>query len=388
MSSENILFPKIGDDFSSERSKVGYRFVPVSLEGPNGVGKTSIYKATLSIHQASHAFLAPSNSKASPVIGVAEPPDIKIDDGRLDSWRMLAKSGISKDGAFKAGELRDPLIQAGLFFWGRRLVEEKLFNRFPTRTSFYRDDKKFLNCFEIPQPFYKDGRQAVESLDDLLESGMATLIKDRGSGSTCVYQGSSENKGNEVMRLMTHLYETGFLIKEELTLVVVPYDYSSFYNSLDKRRDESEPDIHNNLNELERYYDLKFKSDIFSKRLIYIKNDSTGKTAPLFFPAMVSSILISAVEKGLLGSIKPFDGESVVEMEYPVLDIINFVESRLESDKPTFRDFMFETMWGSYKKGKYLITCGEFGLTEIDIVNNKIKFEIKPLLDEMPDLKS
>jgi hypothetical protein len=137
-------FVQIGDQFTPEREKIGYSFVPISIEGPNGVGKTTLYKATLSIMQAVHAYAYSEESPIPPIIGIAEPPDIQVSPDRKDTWRSLAKSGLSKDGVIPAKDFKNAMFQSELFFWGRRIVEEKLYMRFPTRTSFYRDDNDFV----------------------------------------------------------------------------------------------------------------------------------------------------------------------------------------------------------------------------------------------------
>jgi hypothetical protein len=227
----------------------------------------------------------------------------------------------------------------------------------------------------------------VDSLDDLLDSKMAVLLKDRGSGSTCVYQGMRADGGGAVMKLMKNLYDKGFLIKEDLTIVVVPYEYESYYLSKDKHRDDDERDMHDGLNELERYMRLRFTGwrDVFTNRIIYIKNDPSGKEGPVYFPALISSILIYATEKQRRGELELVENKPI-QMKFPIVNVVEYVEDKLESDSsPSFRKFIGNLVWGDKRKGKYLFTCGDVGFTKFDLMDNLVEFEIRPQLDELAD---
>ena len=66
------------------------------------------------------------------------------------------------------------------------------------------------------------------------------MIKDRGTGSTLVYQGRDEEYGEQIREYITELYRKNVLVREALTILIMPrYNVLSTPNA---DRDVEEPD--------------------------------------------------------------------------------------------------------------------------------------------------
>ncbi|MBU0569289.1 hypothetical protein KKB40_00720 [Patescibacteria group bacterium] len=278
----------------------GYELMMVSIEGPNGTGKSVIFKEALNAVSAAHLDIY-AGELMPPVIGVVEPPDLKVDpwnSERDDTFRTLAKSGVSTDGVFSGEELSDPRIQAGLFLLSRRFVEREAFFRFPV--------ENFHSCWMLPKGFFDPGIQ-VRNSKQLNSVEFAILVKDRGTGSTLVYQARDEKYGAEIRRQIAWAYEQNFLIRENMTILIMPRTAKSLV--LVDDRDVGEPDQYSEVADLERYQFLKDDALIFTERLVELRNDPTGRSNSMTSPVLLATMLIVAEEQRLKGEVEIEDGK-------------------------------------------------------------------------------
>ena len=226
MADKEFPFRRLDDSY--ERWN-GFNFVLTSVEGPNGVGKTSAYKTAINILQAL-LVLTSENRCSIPVIGVAEPTALPIDVGRKDTWRSLAKEGISRDGILETADLKNPLFQAYLFLLNRRLVEGAMLrvNEFTIKDLLYGLDDVWIR----PDRTILNNKDLVLGMDQLANAGTLIGFKDRGTGSTIRYQG----KEPRVVEVIKRLYNEQFLRKENLTILITPYSADSLRVVRDEKK--------------------------------------------------------------------------------------------------------------------------------------------------------
>ena len=227
--SENLVFRPLDEQSTQD---VYYQLVLATLEGPNGVGKTSIWRQAINILQAVHSINFKENQAVPPIKGMAEPPGLLVDDNRADTWRSLTKEGKSKDKLVDEIALKDPYFQARLFLWGRRMVEYDARLNFPFLDS--------TNWLKPDSLILRPGQRFPDSLENLGRSRIAIFLKDRGTGSTLRYQGRDPNVGGKVVGLVDKLYRTGFLIKEAMTILVMPAEDGALRDGehRDRERDQ------------------------------------------------------------------------------------------------------------------------------------------------------
>lgn len=82
--------------------------------------------------------------------------------------------------------------------------------------------------------------------------------------------------GDAVRQRIKVLYDRNFLVRENMTLLVLPHDKESLNTDPDER-DRDELDQYNRLSDVERYSQLRENCGVFSDKLVVIKNDPTGK---------------------------------------------------------------------------------------------------------------
>ena len=69
---------------------------------------------------------------------------------------------------------------------------------------------------------HEKGKKTVETIGEALEAGCQVLLTDRGTLSTLRYQGLDPQIGSEVVRLIKRLYSEKFLLREAMTIVILP----------------------------------------------------------------------------------------------------------------------------------------------------------------------
>jgi thymidylate kinase len=288
------LDPEIVKKVSPEL-RLPYEITMVSIEGPNASGKSAIARLTAQIIQVAHAHTYPVDRPMRPVIGVSEPPDFKLKGDLKNTWRSLAKSGGDMDGTFTDFDFNDQYFRAGLFIWGRRILEEKITHDLPLNGIDYNSSG---NGFWRPRLYVRDTRQQINTQADLRNCG-ATVIKDRGHISTLAYQGLDKEKGELVRRASENLYNQGFLRKEDLSIIVRPVGRVS--EGEFNERDEEEADDFTIFDKEGRYSEVIRQGlwKLCSNCAVVVDNDPSGEKNKLSMSAFMSAFLISAVEQGI-----------------------------------------------------------------------------------------
>ena len=324
----------------------GHELMMVTFEGPNGVGKTAIFETTLNAVQAAHAHIY-DKELMPPVIGVAEPPNMRValvNSERFDvfdTYRKLAKSGVSVNGLFSADDLSDPRTQAGLFLLSRRFVEKEAFEHFPIGIN------SFHPYWILPKGFHEPGIR-VRNREQLSEVGLAILAKDRGTGSTCVYQATNEEHGAEIRRQINWAYREKFLRRENMTILIMPRVSSLV---LVDGRDADEPDQYSEIADLGKYRSLYEDAPTFSRKLVELRNDPTGKSNSMISSILLATMLIVAEEQRLKEEVEIKEGKPF-EINFHMGEVMRWMDwdNRLDS-----RGFFID---------KSLILGGDIGMNE------------------------
>ena len=341
----------------------------ISMEGPNGSGKSSIAWAASRLLQA--VLLqdcAIRNVKPWPVYRITEPPDLKVDtldSSRVDTFRTLLKSHKSEDGCISKDDLKDPLTQASLFLWARHFLEDRMLNRPPFHPLLGRrwdDGAPFSGSINIDPQYviFRDSDKVINT-DDLNQAGGLVAFKDRATGSTVVYQAllQSESTRNIVTKLIRRLYQERFLLKEDLTLVVMPENKSSL-NS-DPKRDLKEHDAYAGLDDFGGYRILDQFSNTFSRRLVYLRNDPTGGRGDMSVSVLAATILMKAAcDLKIQNKIIPLDQEFDVDVDLLTLrhDVDDIAELHFTNDMSLILSRLIT--------GQSPIYCGDVGILGYD----------------------
>ena len=96
--------------------------------------------------------------------------------------------------------------------------------------------------------------------------------------------------------MIIETYESRKLQKEDLTFIIIPYDDTlSEYNPI---RDGKEPDVHDSERsaQLHRYKSMRDDwRDVFSRNIVYIENDPTGKRNSISTTSFLMSLLMRKI---------------------------------------------------------------------------------------------
>lgn len=383
MSNERVpLFTPI---ITEEREKNGPFITVVSVDGPNGTGKTSILNSLLPLQQVVNSInaidLNHDAKLAIPVFGLQEPPSVPVGQGRKDTYRSLAKSHISKDDKISEGDLKDPLTQSGIFLWGRRRLEEKMVQRPPLKACHYEDDNEFLSSINTkPQRYVFREEQEIRTESDLTTVGGLICVKDRATASTCVYQGSDREKGSQVLESIEEAYNSKFLLKEDLTIIITPDEEKNLNRSME--RDLSEPDAYAGLSDYGKYLALRNLHNIFSNRIVYLRNDPSGKRGDVTIPVLLSSLLITATEER-----KPMHEPIPIGREFEVKFPLQFFDYYLDSltDLNMPHDFRIRSLKirnNVKEEFDCNVVCGDVAITNFDRVEGVATVLIRPSLED------
>lgn len=297
-----------------------YKLTMVTLEGPNGVGKTTAWRQAMNILQAGYALNYPEGQPVPPIKGVAEPPAWFVDQGRKDTWRSLAKEVISRDDLIPEGLLKNTYFQARLFLWARRFVETEATFAFQYLASPFYVEPDVLLLKRGQSVFY--GGEIGEAKSRLEQAGSAILIKDRGTGSTLRYQGRDDKDGVKVIRLIKGLYGKKFLRREDLTVLIMPFREDALRAG--EQRDR-EKDQYCEGDDVSSYRGIKDYEGVFTKRIVEITNDPSGARNCISTTACLVALLTYAAEKEKLGLINIRGGE-VVHLDFPLRKALDRLE--------------------------------------------------------------
>ena len=241
-----------------------YKLDIISLDGPNGTGKTSALRSAVHLFHTMQSMTSPKDRPIAPKVIVAEPPSIKITEDLPDTWRSIAKEW--KGTHLSEKDLRNnPLLQATMFLWGRRMVEKQAFFDFP-----FKDDSGTWQFTD--SSVLVDASQRCFTPDQLEQCGQAILIKDRGTASTLRYQGQNPKGGEKVLSLVSTLYRQRFLKPERLTILVMPVSVGTLRPDGHGR----EIDRYDEQGNVDSYRRVKRFQGTFTDQVFEITNDPTG----------------------------------------------------------------------------------------------------------------
>lgn len=352
-----IEFPFRRLDNSQEEWN-GFDFVLTSVEGPNGVGKTSAYKTAINVLQAL-CVLTSGDKCSMPVIGVAEPTAIPIDSGRQDTWRSLAKEGISRDGILETADLKDQLFQAYLFLLNRHLVEYAMLNvnEFTISGLLYGFDDIWIR----PDRTILNSKDLVLGMDQLADAGALVGFKDRGTGSTIRYQGGEPR----VMEIIKRFYKEKFLRKEDLTILITPYSADSLRTTDDAR----ERDQYSDNGDVDAYRSIKNYEGSFTDMVVEIKNDPTGRRGSISTTSVVIATLALMAVKNKSGEINMQKRRTTQRMHAPIIKALQLLEG---SGTPGFRDMSRQLIHDRQMSGG-IIASGE---VEMKLLGDEVEVTI------------
>lgn len=259
-----------------------------------------------------------------------------------------------------------------IYFFG---VEERLSMRH--FSTFHTQKKEEHPYWRFPTRDFLKSWERIKNWSDLSRVGFATLLKDRGTCSTMVYQGMDDIYGDAVRQRIKVLYDRNFLVRENMTLLVLPHDKESLNTDPDER-DRDELDQYNRLSDVERYSQLRENCGVFSDKLVVIKNDPTGKKGTLSSTSMLAALLVVAEEQRAQGTlIELEEGRYVVN--FPLYKVCRRLD-RLESQG--FVGFFDSVFMESRRdsNNKYAYLNGDVGIVKID--QNSVEMVIEPDLED------
>lgn len=289
--------------------------IKVSIEGPNASGKTVASRLVPNAFRAIEA--SSSNSEyCTPLVKIAEPPTFLVapnDPRRVDTWRALTKEGISRDGVFTEEELQDPLTVGTLFLLARRFLESQAVNDYPypKKAGYRYEDPWFGHVHSFGR---EKGKRTVYSAEEAQNIACQVLLTDRGTLSTLRYQGGNPDGGTEVVRLIKRMYQEKFLLREAMTIVVVPTKGSELAATEDRDEDERDQ-FKDGSDPIRRYTGLRdLASETMTDNFVVIENDPTGQKNSISVTSLLITLLTKcAVQSKVEGTPLPWSTPNKVQ---------------------------------------------------------------------------
>ncbi len=208
----------------------------VILEGPNGIGKSSISGGVLRLYHALGIALGGLNSgeKAPCLVGYAEPPPIPLIPGLPGTtYRGMAKSGFDPEGITNGRNAQvaegDPAVQFYYFMQGRRLMQEEWLQQLVGPGDPYaRNNRLFNYASWYTRALSKWPLDAYQWQNGLSGVEKAIAVSDREIISTIYYQGRGVRWGGRLIDETQRIYSTGYLLPSDLALMIVPHKPDDF----------------------------------------------------------------------------------------------------------------------------------------------------------------
>lgn len=348
----------------NKKAPAGYETLLMSIEGPNGVGKSAIWPMTMQFVAIAHTYSY--QECTPPIVGVAEPPAIKIKAGSEITYRNVAKSNIPLPGLVNPDELKDQLFKARVFCKGRREIERLVVYNFPfPRDSYTYPWLVFPSGTNLPQ--------SAGNLEQLRQVGFAEVLKDRGSGTTTAFQGNSD-KANEVREFLAKAYSSGYLKREHLTLLIMPWHREEI--KLPEWREEKEHDTEVRPNEVALYRKLKEERAKvpFTSRIVELSNDRTGIKNKVSSTAIFATLMILATEQEYQGKLEIKEGVPF-EVAFPLLRFLWEAGERYDLQSTFGADILFHKMlMGDIQHEGF--RSGDVAI--LDIGDEKVRMVVSP----------
>lgn len=268
-----------------------------SVDGPNGIGKGGILqRARVLLEVMNFQNFARTQDIPFRTASITEPPQLplyaysshpaaRMPNGQLLSWRNLLKEGYGKEllsiGA--PGVEATEIAYAEGFLTSRAIIERYMFEEFPW--TFGCNLNPFINM--LPNIFTRipGGKLWFDT------PFSKVIVKDRGSASTAVFQGIDLR----VRGLMEQMYQSGDLMMEDLTVLLLPTDRERWIRTVTSRSDDR--DVHDGKfhSQADRYFSLRADwAGVFSKNIVQILNDPSGEANNIETPSFLLSLLFLA----------------------------------------------------------------------------------------------
>lgn len=265
-----------------------------SVDGPNGIGKGGILqRARVLLEVMNFINFAKFDDIPFRTASITEPPQLplyaysshpaaRMPNGQLMSWRNLLKEGYGKE-LLRIGTPGVDAIEIAYaegFLTSRAIIERYMFEEFPW--TFGCNLNPFINM--LPNIFTRiPGGNLWFNVPF-----SKVVVKDRGSASTAVFQGVDPR----VRTLMEQMYESGDLMMEDLTVLLLPTDRERWIHTVTSRLEDR--DVHDGKfqSQADRYFGLRFDwGGVFSKNIVQMLNDPSGETNNIETPSFLLSLL-------------------------------------------------------------------------------------------------
>jgi hypothetical protein len=224
---------------------------------------------------------------------------------------------------------------------------------------------------------YRIRRQHEDPNDVVLEPHH-TVVWDRSTGSTVIYQGDDDR----VMEMIKQMYTIGLLAKEELTIVVLPSDEEGYMKQRLARKADSEHDQFEQKDEekivaeLAKYKELiRNHAHIYANRAIAIENDTTGRRGNISETSFVAALISYATLQETYHGI-PFrlDGNTN-SLRFPIRKALRDIFEL------KFSQLLQEALYQQNTHGKeFILVSGDVGIQRTD--DNNIQFIVTSGLSE------